>query len=309
MRGLIVSSLLVLSACQALLVLERDEVGEARDSGAVDVADVSVTDGANVDAPLDASEERTSSPRCNPDAPFDDPVPMVELNTADDETSARAVDDDENVIYFDSGGVLKVARRSATDGAYVISTVNAWSGGPPKPHGRAMFHAGALHFDAAGDLWRATFDASSQAFDVPTPLSALSAGIIDADIWLAASGRVYFSRFEGADFVLYVADAPTATPALLEISGTNAVAPVLSSDELAMYYTNGDVSDRFVNRATRASKTGKFGPPVPLAPLNVAGREQYPRWISTDECVIYFARRMPGNPVPPGDLYRAVRGQ
>jgi hypothetical protein len=85
------------------------------------------------------------------------------------------------------------------------------------------------------------------------------------------------------------------------------MSPLVTKDELVVYFASsrrGPGSRLDVYRATRASKTAPFDPPVPVAELNTPA-DEYPTWISPDECELYLSsdRSAAGD----RDLYRAVR--
>src|SRR5205823_3195753 len=79
--------------------------------------------------------------------------------------------------------------------------------------------------------------------------------------------------------------------------------PRLSSDELTVYYTTkGAAGDPGMGFATRASKTGQFGPPTLLTALNSTANDNDPS-VSADHLSIWFHSARGGD----ADIYSATR--
>jgi hypothetical protein len=112
----------------------------------------------------------------------------------------------------------------------------------------------ALYLFIGADIYRAPLGASGQ-FDAPVALSTLNTSAVE-----------YF---------------PTPTP-----------------DELTIYFastrTDSTAKGYFdIWMARRASRADDFGPPVNVQELNTA-LEEFPSWISPDNCRIYFSRSTSG---------------
>jgi hypothetical protein len=70
--------------------------------------------------------------------------------------------------------------------------------------------------------------------------------------------------------------------------------PVITIDEKTLYFAHEDkiTTLRVIWKSTRASPTGTFGAPEPVNELNTV-YDQFPDWISDDECRMYFSSNRP----------------
>jgi Tol biopolymer transport system component len=88
---------------------------------------------------------------------------------------------------------------------------------------------------------------------------------------------------------------------------TDEVGPVPTADELTIYFASGRTDSPAkgnldIWRATRASRTANFNPPVSVEELNTSN-EEVPDWLSPDLCRLYFTRNVSGN----NNIYLATR--
>jgi Tol biopolymer transport system component len=91
-------------------------------------------------------------------------------------------------------------------------------------------------------------------------------------------------------------------------SANNDGAPVLTPDELTLYFTSnrmGGAADYDIYVATRSTVADGFREAMPLTSLNTTGYDT-PSWISADGCVLYFTRREPNVGT---QLYFSTRGR
>ena len=111
------------------------------------------------------------------------------------------------------------------------------------------------------------------------------------DPWLTTT-HVYFTATpDGASKRLQVADVSTASRSLTKARDlfsapdetTTADHPVLSSNELELFYVDGDGK---IARATRATTTNTF--PVGAVVAELAASAAKPTWISPDDCDLYY---------------------
>jgi hypothetical protein len=140
-------------------------------------------------------------------------------------------------------------------------------------------------------------------FPAPTPVANVNVGV--------SQGQPYILPDES---VLYFAANPTSTVAAdlfrsargpsgqfgapVAVSTVNTqsteYAPVVTSDELTIYFastrTDSPAKGNFdIWKASRASTSASFDPPVNVQELNTANTE-WPEWMSPDHCRLYFSR-------------------
>jgi hypothetical protein len=188
------------------------------------------------------------------DTPFGAPVPLAGVNTTDIETSPT----------------------TSSDGLTLL------------------FH----RYNGETHLYSAKRVARTDPFPAATPISELNApGNFDGDPYLIQDGKVvYFTSQRRSAGTIYRAARPSADAAFgapIEIAGniptTGAYAPVVSEDELVLYYTLSDgAGGEIIYVATRPSTSVLFDAPKPVPELN-RDKVQYPSWLSTDGCILYFA--------------------
>ena len=113
---------------------------------------------------------------------------------------------------------------------------------------------------------------------------------------VAASFRLFVSTLNVATFGVAVPITVTA-PGVVGF-----YAPVLTPDELTMYFAGANASGRSIYKATRLSAANSdFGTATAVAELNGTTRFDQPTWISPDGCEILFASNRSGA----FDIYRA----
>lgn len=268
--------------------------------------DAPVADGAEADGPPAA--------RCNLAAPFGAPVALAELNTTSEELQP-VLSADELTVYFASnrpggpGGMdLYVATRASKAAAF--STPALMNGiNSDGFEGRATLTADGLTMYAElrrpgaslYHLERAVRASVRDSFEPFAPVTELNSASSDAAPYvLPDHSAIYFMSQRGGNGTrLYRAAHSGSTFAMpVLVSGTDLQGfigdyPMLSADELTLMFpaSNGtDPTDIYV--AKRASLAEGFGKPVALSELNTPGHE-YPGWLSSDGCVLYFARALP----------------
>jgi hypothetical protein len=267
---------------------------------------------ATPDAPaaIDArpGDAPVSQARCDPAKPFAAAIHTPGLNSSNDETAFALTRDGligivgRNVglspALFASHRGSPTADFSAPDAATVTKAIDDTAGDEYSPSlvadGLIMyFHrqqpGGAIGVLAAS---RASADA---AFDAGATVSVDGKGLDNAlSPTISADGQtLYWLDF--VDFGKVFAATRGATPTIF--TGKRAVStiaiggrPVLSADELTLYYADGNATDILVS--TRASKTDTFGTGVPVPNVNSTATDA-PLELSYDGCVLYLASARP----------------
>jgi len=142
-----------------------------------------------------------------------------------------------------------------------------------------------------------SFSSSQEYVTLSSPVPEQGDG---GPYFLPDASAVYFhSSRRAGDSDIYRAPlggAGAGTPVLVSstITSDNEFEPVVTPDDLTLYYTStrqdaGAKGGTDIWMVTRPSKQSDFGPPVNVSELNTATFE-YSNWISADGCRFYFTR-------------------
>lgn len=163
------------------------------------------------------------------------------------------------------------------------------------------------------DIFVATRTSVVADFSVPSPVSMVNTTDVERAVSVLPDGRaLYFSRYgalsPSGERIYRAAIGSTGASAPIEVPGLEAVAsrgfPVVTPDELTIYFSTSGGASGDMWMATRTSATDPFGAPTEVAGLNRPDSNEEPGWVSSDGCVLYFASTRTGNM----DLYVAKRG-
>lgn len=286
-------------------------------SVANDTIDAAIQD-TSVDVPLDAPA------RCNPNAAFGAAQPLTELDTAAEEDFATLTDD-ELTIYFSSTRVGSV-------GGYDLFTATRPDRSSPWGNVQAVGgvntagnERGPMVSADQRTLYALTGVAPDYQIGVSTRTtpSGLFNGFTDAPVINAVGSNeeagtllvnaLYFSTNRNGDYQLVRSPRTGSTfgPPLV-VSGdmldlpSSDAQPVVTPDELTIYFEStrsGGVGADDIWMAKRSNLADGFSTPINLSSLNSTVAD-FPTWISSDNCVLYFTSRSPGN----YDLFRTTRG-
>jgi hypothetical protein len=168
------------------------------------------------------------------------------------------------------------------------------------------------------DIMVSTRPSLDAAWGTPVPVAGMNLPEVnDRDAWFVPDGSaVYFaSERGGAGYRLYRA---TRSPGggysqvvhldELDVPGGQTFTPVVSADELTIYFSSQrdePATPADIFRATRASKNERFGQPVYLTTLNTIATD-VATWVSADDCVMLLRSERPDNSHR-SDLYVATR--
>jgi Tol biopolymer transport system component len=250
-----------------------------------------------------------ASVACDLSHPFGTPVLVDGINsTSNNETGVR-LSPSELTVYFgsDRGGTydLYVASRSSPTAAFTgvtaLAALNSSSqdGWPSLPA------------DGLSIYFESNRTGSYQVYVATraTLVAAFSAPALVAN--LGASNGQPFILPDGSALYLYPASgtagdifraglgAGGAFDAPVAISTVNTPSieymPTPTPDELILYFASNRADspakgDYDIWVAKRASRTANFDPPVNVQELNTAA-EEFPGWISPDNCRMYFSRK------------------
>jgi len=255
------------------------------------------------------SDAPAGQARCDPAKPFAAPIPAPGLSSSNDETAFALTRDELSGIVgrvVGSSAVLFGTHRGSVTADFgtpdmaVTAAIDSAAGDEYSPSlvadGLIMYfhrqqpNGGAIAVVAASRASAdAAFDAGGTVFVDNTSLDNAVAPTISADgqtlYWLdfLDFGKV-FAATRGATPTMFVGKHAVST---IAISGR----PVLSADELTMYYAEGNGTDILVS--TRASKADTFGTGVPVPNVNSTAND-YPLELTHDGCVLYLASARSG---------------
>jgi hypothetical protein len=281
LRALVIS-VLSISACTSKTFLEGD----------------SGSDASAIDSGLDAA--RDAGPACNPNKPFGTPQPVSGLGNETEGYFGAHFSSDRLTAWFarqpPNPSNLFTATRLAPDGAFgaatpLFSTSATWWRYFPTLTEDTLT---LLYSDDKGQMWKAVRASASAPFAQEKTISP--AGVLDGHPHLLPDGSaLYFDRTpsqsgasrlfrsprEAGEFMTVV-----AVPGLENVLG---LSPVTTPDELTIYFASKQSSNLDVFVARRASITSPFGAPTPVPELNSLP-DDFPTWISADDCEIYTLR-------------------
>lgn len=260
------------------------------------------------DAPVDR--------RCDPTARFGTPVALPTFDPANVHVAgARFTADERTMVFYafrgQSWDLFSAGRASSTapfaaDASTSLGDVNTlghetspWISGD----GKTLYFSRAAALDGGGyagwDLMEATRPSTDVPFHAARTLPHASPqldeydpfGTVDGEeLWWAAASaggraRIRYARVRGGTATNAAELAFGALP------GEDVRMPVLSADELSLYFARGTPAaiDLFVTR--RATVDEPFADPVRLDTSTLA--LEYPSFVSQDDCRLYTFRYLP----------------
>jgi hypothetical protein len=280
------------------------------DSGARDAGG----DGASVDAgPI---------MRCDPDKEFGTPTPLAgTVNTAASEDGARVSPDGAYLYVSRQDGL---SPKSIRVYRFSKNAQNEWDNGKAE----AGLSVPSVDAPAVGEtnVGFMTFLSDKRAlYSVfRSPWAVYAATYVD-DRWVTegtsvlrdiefpwfnvSSQRLYFMRSSAGAYRLFVAtrganEFQGVNPQALSLRGTGSggeYAPVVSADDLTIYFSNADGTARRVHRAKRRVVAENFGEALPIPSINAGTTFTQPTWLSNDGCEMYLTRSVNNN----GEIYVA----
>jgi hypothetical protein len=279
--------------------------------------------GADGEAGADGPAPRVdaaSSGRCDPAAPFGAPVHVPGINSSFDETGL-SLTSDERIAFVSrtiqsTSQVIRMATRSSIDDDFSAATTDpllaAINDEAGSEYGASTSGDGLLLYFHRQDSTGIGLEVAARA-EVTQPFGLSRSVFVDGTViaaltpHLSADGQtLYWLDF--AVFRLHQAQRGSQqwsfTGGRDASSIDNVYNPVLSADQLTLYWSNGFGDDVLIS--TRADTSGTFGPGAPLDGVNSAA-DDWPAFLTEDGCLLYLASARPGG-VGGMDLWVARRG-
>jgi hypothetical protein len=272
--------------------------------------------GSHNPAPPDAG-------RCDPTIPFGAAMPISELETKADDLAARLTPDELTIVFARGTApptydLYEATRAHASDPfgapALLASVNSVYSDTFPSlsPDQLSLFFdstrtSGMVH------IYTSHRTTSSDPFGPPSAVLAVSDG--EDHALLASASALYFAsalRTGLGMHDLWHADVDASgtvgTPSSVigpVNSGDDEDYPVLTSDELQLYFVRTNATGSTLYETTRAAATEPFTTPMPITDLVPPGSSSIPSWVSPDGCHLYLSSDAPG--MGGSDLYMASR--
>jgi len=254
---------------------------------------------------VDSGGPDTPAPTCDVSHPFGTPVPVPGLNATGNDAGARLMPD-ELTVYFQSDRsgdrdiymATRATRTAAFGTPQLVGGVNsvgsdAW----PSPTGDGLMLFFETMRTGPNQVFVATRNTILAQFSGAAGVVNVSQGVESGQPYVIPSGRALY-LFIGADLFRAElgANAQFETPVAVSTINTPSVEyfATPTGDELTLYFasnrTDAPAKGNFdIWMARRASSTAAFDPPVNVQELNTAN-EEFPSWISPDNCRLYFSR-------------------
>jgi hypothetical protein len=252
-----------------------------------------------------------STVACDTSKPFGTPALVEGLNGTTGNDSGARLSPDELTVYFNSDrdgvsrdiyAASRATRTAAFGNVYPLTGINT-SGSEGWPSATAdglkmFFETGRPSpnqvYVATRTTLIAQFSGAAQVANVATGMESGQPFVLPdgSALYLFIGAHIYRSQL-GASGQF---DAPVALSTLN--SSAIEYFPIPTPDELTIYFasTRSDATAKGyfdIWMAKRASRADDFGPPVNVQELNTA-LEEFPSWVSADNCRIYFSRSTSG---------------
>jgi len=289
------------------------------DSGTVDSgAPDSANDGLVVTGGGDSGAD--AGPPCNLQAPFGTPVPTINVNSTANDEYARLSGDlltmylasDRNIAGSDGVDLYKSSRSSIgqpwttpvrinqAGGGYVGGAGNQYA---PSPTGDGTTLYYSSDETSSFKIYVSTRANVQTDFGAPGVWSVSTAANDRDPYALPAGDVVYFASDRNGGMrtfrVVYTTSSwGTPEEQMSYGTGNSAVSPVVTPDELTMFFSGrpGSTGSFDIYMATRAKKSDAFGTPVLVDAVTDANSFDAPTYITPDGCTLYLSSNRSGGP-------------
>jgi hypothetical protein len=255
--------------------------------------------------------------RCDAQKPFAAPKLVANVNSVDDEI-AFTLTRDELTGFVDHyvtgpGSSLRTTERRtqtvpfATPTVSMTSRVNEGNGDEfwpfPTADGLTLYFARSVAGSPIRVLATIRSDQTAAfAGDLAVTIDGMDLNG-DQPVLSYDGETLYWVDFLTSELQRATRTNRTTFVDQLDISDMPVANPVLSADELTLYYSNGADTDVLISR--RATRTASFGDGVPVAVLNTTAKDA-PVFLTPDDCVLYLKSDRPGG-IAGLDIWAATR--
>jgi Tol biopolymer transport system component len=280
--------------------------------------------GAETSLGADAAHAVDAAPvaRCSPTGVFGPPVALTALDSATEDLGARFSPDESSLVMSRTSGNqwdIYSASRPGGSGAFsapqIVAPANTiyndlWPS--LSPDGLSLVFTSNRLNQGAYSPWLSRRASLTAAWTTPVSIQGSTMG--DDHPLFANAHALYFTRTPAMGTAdIYRADID-ASGAISNISavigGVNSpaleVVPVVTSDELRIYFGRHNGADWDIYTASRSSISDGFGAATVAAGLAQPGIDELPSWVSPDGCDFYFSSNGPGGMAT--DMYLVTRG-
>jgi len=188
--------------------------------------------------------------------------------------------------------------------------------------GRSLEKVNGNYVTDRSRIWSATRPTLLAQFSEPyiQDIFKVDAGVVESSPYLHPSSKVLYFASNGragkGGFDIFTAaldTSPGGFGSALSITNVDSVnttgselMPIISFDERALYFAREEVTGHVIMVARREGATGPFGAAMPIGELNGFDPmgasppypDQWPSWLSDDECRMYFISNRP-HPIDP----------
>jgi len=302
-----------------------DNPSAPSDAGATDAPTLSAVNDGGSTSDVEAAEAAVM-PRCNPDAEWDAPTAIAELNTPADDSRMRLTSDLKEAYWTsdrDKPGrvsIFNATRENATgtfgDAKRVFPTAaSAESDVTVSGDGAQLYFSAMLTTDA--NLYTSGRDAGTGAFGDGVPMNELNTSANDENQgYVLPDGSAFYfisnrpAQKPGQATHIWVSrrvDNHFGAPVeLAELeSEFGELSPVVTPDELTIFYSvrlglGASFTDLWT--ATRANNVASFSHKKRVDSLSTNGRDA-PSYVTPDQCEIFVSYDVSGS----FELFHAYR--
>ena len=319
----------VLVACFSFGDLSGDDSTATSDSGSSDTTTTDGSPATETSSPFDAGVD-SGPTSCDFNAPFGAPVAFSN-NSVQDDWSPRLSPDElfvyfasSRVGYLDGSAQIFLSTRSSTSDHFSIGTAMANVNGSyvavhPTVTANGLLMLFQTNATGVNEIYFSTRTTTLADFGSPQPVSNVNAiGAENNAPYVRADGQaLYFARkplgtmYSEIDRSTFSASGFTGGTLETEIDEpmTNNTFPVVTPDDLTIYWasTRTDGGGSYdIWTAHRATSSDTFTDIRDVAELN-SPAEEFPSWISSDNCTLYFMNNGGNGGATGLDMYAATR--
>jgi len=252
--------------------------------------------------------------RCNPNAPFDTPVRLANVNSPSEDLSVAMTYDQRKAYlgrFTGTGFVIVSSTRESVESDFpppttdpALAAINTGAGyrtylNPASDELVVYYRRDSTWFSSYRLDPTYSFDAGTEVYVDGIQLPGFRA-MISADsrtMYYSSSSVPLRAATQGSARHIFV-DSRAAT--IFDLTDF-----AISADELMLYYSNYPNADIF--RTTRSSKNVPFDVGLPLPNVNTTGPD-IPLYISPDDCLLYLRANTTGSALD-NDIWVARRAR